>query len=115
MVRTAPQGAHPRELRRLLNLSRERMARLLDVSAKTIERWEQRDERPSSTQVRQRLAQLQEIAQLGHIVYTPEGFSMFLTTPFPTFDGRTALQMIELGQAEQVLGALAEDYEGIGF
>jgi DNA-binding transcriptional regulator YiaG len=29
----------PDELRRDLNLSRERMARLVDVSAKTVERW----------------------------------------------------------------------------
>ena len=42
MVRTSPLPAHPRDVRRTLGLSRERMARLFDVSAKTVERWESR-------------------------------------------------------------------------
>ena len=115
MVRTAPAALHPREIRARLGLSRERMARLFDVSAKTIERWEARETPPASPHARKRLAELQEIAELAHIVYQPEGVTVFLATPFPTFDGRTALQMIEAGQAERVMGALAEDYEGTGF
>jgi transcriptional regulator with XRE-family HTH domain len=115
MVRVSPLSAHPRDVRRRLDLSRERMARLFDVSAKTVERWESRESPPPSPHVRRRLVELQEIAELGHVVYTPEGFTLFLTTPFPTFDGRTALQMIEAGQADRVIAALAEDYEGAGF
>ncbi|MCA9864591.1 MAG: hypothetical protein R2853_05330 [Thermomicrobiales bacterium] len=105
----------PGELRRDLSLSRERMARLVDVSAKTIERWEHQQGLPSgaSLRVRQQLAQIQEIRDLGLIVYTPEGFQMFLTTPFPEFEGKTALQMIEQGRAGAVLAALAADYEGV--
>lgn len=115
MVRSTLLAPHPRDVRRALDLSRERMARLFDVSVKTIERWEARAEPPAGPQVRRRLAQIREIVELGQIVYTPEGFSLFLTTPLPTFDGQTALQMIASGQAERVLAALAEDYEGIGF
>lgn len=105
----------PDELRRDLSLSRERMARLFDVSAKTIERWEHQQGLPSgaSSRVRQQLAQIQEIRDLGLIVYTPEGFQLFLTTPLPEFEGKTALQMIEQGRADAVLSALAADYEGV--
>jgi transcriptional regulator with XRE-family HTH domain len=104
-----------RQLRAGLRLSRERMARLLDVSAKTIERWEERDALPASGQVRSRLAQLREIADLGLTVYTPDGFPRYLATPLPTFGGRTALQLIEQGEGDRVLAALAADYEGLGF
>ncbi len=105
----------PDELRRDLNLSRERMARLVDVSAKTVERWEHQQGLPSgaSSRIRQQLAQIQEIRDLGLIVYTPEGFRQFLVTPFPEFEGKTALQMIEQGRADAVLSALAADYEGV--
>ena len=105
----------PDELRRDLSLSRERMARLIDVSAKTVERWEHRQALPpgASTRVRKQMAQIQEIRDLGLVVYTPEGFRQFLVTPFPEFEGRTALQMIEQGRGDAVLAALAADYEGV--
>ena len=91
------------------------MARLLDVSAKTIERWEAQGALPASRAVRERLAKLQEIARLGLLVYTSAGFHRFLTIPLPEFEGRTALQMIELGQEDRVIAALAADYEGLGY
>jgi hypothetical protein len=93
------------------------MARLVDVSAKTVERWEHRQGLPlgASSRVREQLAQIQEIRDLGLIVYTPEGFQLFMKTPLPTFAGRTALQMIEQGHAAAVLAALASDYEGLGY
>lgn len=107
----------PDTLRHDLNLSRERMARLVDVSAKTVERWEQRQSLPARTSARLRaqLAQIQEVRDLGLCVYTPEGFREFLKTPLPLFAGRTPLQMIEQGNADDVIAALASDYEGLGY
>ncbi|MBI3978151.1 MAG: DUF2384 domain-containing protein [Chloroflexi bacterium] len=105
----------PRRMREDLRLSRERMARLLDVSAKTVQRWEEQDGLPVRLPLRSRLAQLQEIVRLGLVVYTPEGFAQFLSTPTPEFGGSTALQLIEIGQAERVLAALAADHEGLGY
>jgi transcriptional regulator with XRE-family HTH domain len=105
----------PTRLRRELHLSRERMARLLDVSAKTVERWEARDAAPTGRATRQRLAQIAELTTLGQLVYSPEGFEQFLTTPMPVFDGKTALQLIEIGEIEQVISAIVQDYEGLGF
>jgi transcriptional regulator with XRE-family HTH domain len=104
-----------RKLRADLGLSRERFGRLLDVSAKTVERWEAQGALPSGQMVRQRLAQLGEIAELGLIVYPPEVFRQLLASPAPRFGGHTALQLVELGQGERVLGALAADYEGLGY
>jgi len=115
-TRQAPKaGIDLRKLRADLRLSRERMGRLLDVSAKTVERWEERGALPAGLMARQRLAQLRDIAELGLMVYTPAGFDSFLRTPLAEFGGTTALQLIELGQAERVLGALAADYEGLGY
>jgi transcriptional regulator with XRE-family HTH domain len=103
-----------REVRGALGISRERMARLLDISAKTVERWEAQGVPPRSTSVRERFAQLSRIAELGRLVYTPEGLARFLTTPLPVFDGRPAMKLLELGEGERVLAALAADYEGLG-
>ncbi len=59
--------------------------------------------------------EIQEIVHLGLMVYTLEGFELFLTTPMGIFDGQTALYLIENGESEQVFSALAEDYEGMGW
>jgi DNA-binding XRE family transcriptional regulator len=105
------------ELRRDLSLSRERMARLVDVSAKTVERWELQHNLSArtSSRLRTQLAQIQEVRDLGLCVYTPEGFRLFLRTPLSTFAGRTPLQMIEQGKSGDVIAALAADYEGLGY
>lgn len=109
------QELQPRQLRSDLDLSRERMARLVDVSSKTIERWEERETLPASSRVRVQFSRLADVRDLGLTVYTPDGFKLFLKTPFPAFDGRTALQMIEAGAIDRVIAALAADYEGLGF
>lgn len=105
----------PSELRRDLDLSRERMARLVDVSAKTVERWEAQPSLPANARVRAYLAQIQEMRDLGLTVYTPVGFRQFLRTPLPPFGGKTPLQMIEQGRIAEVVAALASDYEGLGY
>ena len=112
---TAPAVPSVRRLRQALGLSRERMARLLDVSAKTVERWEARDALPTRRADQRLIAQLQEIVDLGLVVYTPEGFHKFMTLRHPVFEGRTALQLIENGEGDAVFGELAGEYEGLGF
>lgn len=106
---------NPLQIRKDLHLSRERMGRLLDVSAKTVERMEAGPRLPAGSRVRGQLAAIQQIIDLGLRVYTRDGFAEFLVTPLPVFAERTALQMIEQGHAPEVVAALAADYEGIGF
>lgn len=105
----------PRDLRTAFRLSRERLARLVGVSSKTVERWEARPTRPARDETRERLAQLREIAELGAAVYTRDRLADFMTAPLAEFDGRTPLQLIERGEADRVLAALAADYEGGGY
>jgi hypothetical protein len=87
---------------------------MFDVSAKTVERWEAQDAAPSSPAAAGVFARLREIVELGRLVYTPQGFSRFLKTPLPVFEGRTAVKLLERGEGERVLSALAADYEGLG-
>jgi transcriptional regulator with XRE-family HTH domain len=112
-IRAAP--IQPRDLRELFRLSRERLARLLGVSAKTVERWEAKPTRPARDDIRMRMAQLREIADLGAAVYTREGLADFLDAPLVEWGGLTALQLIERGEADRVLASLAADYEGSGY
>ena len=113
-VRARARSLAPRAVREDLGLSRERMARLLDVSTRTVERWEERGELPARDAVRARLAELREVADLGRVVYGGDPFRAFLTVPLPAFEGRSALQVMEAGQADRVLGVLASLYEGQG-
>lgn len=114
MAARAVQPRSPRTVRSDLRLSRERMARLFDVSAKTIERWEAANGLPASAHARNRLGMLRQIADLGLVVYTPDGFERLLVTPVAVLGGRTPLQAIEHGEPERVLALLAADYEGLG-
>ena len=100
------------EIRQVLGISRERMARMLDVSSKTVERWEISNSAPSNRSARERFAQLQEIVDLGSKVYTSDGLSEFLKKPLPAFRGRSAMKLIELGESEEVFAELAAVYEG---
>lgn len=112
-----PRGPlpRPRHLREKLGVSQERMGRLLDVSAKTIHRWETKDATPESLHLRRRLTLIDEIVSVGLLVYTEEGFRDFMGTPLAEFGDCTALQLIERDQEERVLAALASDYEGLGY
>jgi transcriptional regulator with XRE-family HTH domain len=105
----------PRELRDAFRLSRERLARLIGVSAKTVERWEARPAQPARDEIRARMAQLREIAELGAAVYTRERLADFMLAPLAEFGGLSAMQLVERGQADRVIAALAADYEGAGY
>lgn len=101
-------------IRSELDLSRERMARLFDVSAKTIERWEARRALPRDHAARKLLSELREVVDLGKSVYGAEGFHRFLALPIPAAGQVTPLQLIERGEIATVLATLAADYEGLG-
>lgn len=108
-------GIDPRQLREELAVSRETMSRLLAVSAKTIERWEEQGKLPSRPDNLQRLAEIADIVRLGFVVYTREGFTQFLKTPLAEAGGRSPMQLIANDEGQKVLAALAADYEGLGY
>lgn len=102
-------------VRQRLAISQERMSTLLKVSTKTITRWEKGERLPSDLDALSRLAKLKEITELGQMVYTSIGFQEFLKTPLPVFGGRCAFDLLQLGDYETVISALAADFEGTGF
>ena len=108
------QNVTVEEVRHELGVSRERMARVFDVSAKTIDRWEKRTSHLTDVASAQTLQELHQLIELGQLVYGDEGFRQFLALSMPVFDGRSPMQMIERGDRDQVLGVIAQDYEGLG-
>lgn len=100
------------DIRHDLGISRERMARLLDVSSRTIARWEDQGQLPSNRWLVQVLVQLQNIIDLGLESLTPQGLHIFMTTPQPVFGNRAGVELVEAGEAETVYGELAGLYEG---
>lgn len=99
-------------LRRDLGISREQMARLLDVSAKTIQRWEEHEQLPANRWILQVVIELQNIVDLGLVVFTSDGFSLLMRQPQPMFGHKSGLQMVEEGHADDVFAELAGAYEG---
>ena len=114
-VRNFETGLNVAAIRSSLVLSRDRMSTLLHVSSKSVQRWEREKRRPANADILLRLARLKEIVDLGSRVYTPEGLKAFLSTPLPVFGGRTAFDLIRMGEYEPVLAALAADFEGSGY
>lgn len=105
-------SAQPNRVRNKLGISSETMGRLLGISSRTVQRWEQALPHRIDPQPMKRLQDLEEITKLGLMVYTEEGFQQFLRTPLREFDGKTALDLISIGDTKKVFAALATDYEG---
>ena len=66
-------------------------------------------------EVGERLMRLEKIMTVGGKIYTPVGLNNFLSMPLGVFGDKTGYDMILLDKHEVVVGALAADYEGIGF
>lgn len=109
------QPLNPLDIRQKLAISQECMSHLLKVSTRTVTRWEKGERRPSDQDTLARLAKLKEIEELGLMVYTPQGLKEFLNTPLSVFGGRCAFDLLQLGDYEPVISALAADFEGTGF
>ena len=107
-------GAMPQVVREQLGVSIDQMGRLLSVSPATVRRWERGLGLPAGSTGSRRLAALHKLAILGRAVPTAAGFRTFLATPVGEFGGQSALQLIEAGQEETVLSALARACEGAG-
>lgn len=60
-------------------------------------------------------ARLEEIEAFALRVYTPAGWREFLDKPQPVFGGRSARELLDAGEYDVVMSALAADHEGAGF
>jgi transcriptional regulator with XRE-family HTH domain len=95
-------------------LSREKLAQLLGVSPRTINRWAKSGAGPERREHVERLSRIHEIIELGVNVYTQKGLRDFFKTALQEFEHRTAFDMLAIGKFDAVLGALAADFEGLG-
>lgn len=95
-------------------LSREKLAQLLGVSPRTVNRWIKSGVGPERREHIERLSRLHEVLELGIKVYTTKGLRDFFKTALPEFEHQTAFDMLSIGKFDAVLGALAADYEGLG-
>lgn len=103
------------DIRKRLALSTERLGVMLQVSSRTVIRWEEARHKPAAQTHIIAINKLKDIIDLGCAIYTPEGLQEFIFKPQPVFDGHTAFQLISIGDYDRVLSALAADYEGAGF
>jgi DNA-binding transcriptional regulator YiaG len=104
-----------RKIRERLSLSMESLGKMLQVSSKTIGRWEETNHGPKSPNQILSVHKLKEIVDLGCQIYTEEGLHEFLFEPQHVFNGHTAYQLISIGEYDAVISALVADYEGSGF
>ena len=123
MTTATPPRLDPAQIRQKLSLSQEKLSSILKVSSKTINRAEKQHLPLKDADAQARLAKLDEIVTLGLMVYTVDGLKEFLTMPLAVFDlpgatlreRYTALDLMQLGEFDRVISALAADFEGLGF
>ena len=55
-----------------------------------------------------------EVGQVGRAVYDEEGLEAVLLRPAGRFDGLSGLDLLRQGRADELVSALAADYEAVG-
>ena len=99
-----------RGLRSALGFSRESIARVLDVSTRTVERWEG-GTNTDNADVMRRLDELGEIVRLGQEIYGDD-LARFMATPRQSLGNRTPAATLVRGDLDDVLDILSQAYEG---
>ncbi len=100
-----------RTARDRLGLSRELLSRVLDVSTRSVERWEARGSTAASAETRRRLATVAEIADLAREVYGDD-VAAFMSTPRRSLGMRTPREAMVHGDVEAVRQVLIDALEG---
>jgi transcriptional regulator with XRE-family HTH domain len=100
-----------RSLRGRLGLSQELFSRVLDVSARSVERWEAKEATRVDAETSRRLAVTQEILALAGEVYG-EGVGTFMATPRRSLAMRTPREAMVRGDLEEVRQVLVNALDG---
>jgi transcriptional regulator with XRE-family HTH domain len=100
-----------RSLRSHLGLSQESFSRAVEVSARSVERWEAKGARIEDGAILRRVALLAEIAQLAGEVYG-EGIDTFMRTPRRSLAMRSPKEALVRGDLEAVREILIRSLEG---
>jgi transcriptional regulator with XRE-family HTH domain len=104
-------GGAIRGLRSRLGLSQESFSRALDVSARSVERWEAKGARVEDAELVRRVSLLDEIARLANEVYGSD-LSTFMRTPRRSLEMRTPKEAIVRGDLDAVREVLIQALEG---
>lgn len=94
-----------------LGLSRELMSRVLEVSSRSVERWESRERVSLTPDVQRRLATVSEIAELAQEVYG-DSVAGFMSTPRRSLGMRTPREAMVHGDLDAVRDTLINALEG---
>jgi uncharacterized protein (DUF2384 family) len=100
-----------RSVRDRLGLSRELMSRVLEVSTRSVERWESRGSASVSADTQRRVATVSEIAELAREVYGDD-VSAFMSAPRRSLGMRTPREAMVHGDLEGVRQILINALEG---
>lgn len=100
-----------RSLRGRLGLSQELFSRVLDVSARSVERWEAKEATRVDAGTSRRLAVTAEILALAGEVYGDD-VDTFMATPRRSLAMRTPREAMVRGDLEEVRQLLVNSLEG---
>jgi hypothetical protein len=95
-----------------MGLSNRQMAKLLQISPRTIAAWVQSGNGAVKAEQRRRLLQLDLIVALAAKVYTQDGIRAFFAMPLAEFGNKSATDLLLEGRFNSVAGTIAADYEG---
>lgn len=105
------QAPRIRALRSRLGLSQESFSRALDVSTRSVERWEAKGASTEDGETIRRVSALEEISRLTTEVYGPDVES-FMRTPRRSLGMRTPKEALVRGDLEAVRQVLIGSLEG---
>jgi transcriptional regulator with XRE-family HTH domain len=105
------QALQIRDLRSRLGLSQESLSRALDVSTRSVERWEAKGATTDHTETIRRVSLLEEISRLADEVYGP-AVESFMQTPRRSLEMRTPKEALVRGDFEAVRQTLIRALEG---
>ena len=100
MTRTGK--GRPHELRKLLQLTQEDYARLLDVRVRTVVRWEVGATEPSPA-IKERLEDLFRLSKSLEKLIDRKRIAQWLTTPNPEFLNQPPLDLVQSQYGRRVL------------
>lgn len=100
-----------RTIRTGLGLSQELFSRVLDVSARSVERWEAKTSITLDAETTRRLTVTREILALAAEVYGAD-VAAFMATPRRSLEMRTPREAMIRGDLEQVRRILVNGLEG---
>jgi transcriptional regulator with XRE-family HTH domain len=105
------QAPQLRALRSRLGLSQESFSRALDVSTRSVERWEAKGATTEDSETIRRVSVLEEISQLAKEVYGTD-VETFMRTPRRSLEMRTPKEALVRGDLDAVRQVLIRSLEG---